>query len=59
MGPKKILAAAGKHADEDHGLEVTSHPVEKMKSVISDGLGVGLGVAEGFTGSPGDSENGK
>ena len=31
-----ILAAAGKHAQDDHGMEVTSELVEKVKSAISD-----------------------
>ena len=32
----EILAAAGKHAQEDHGLEVTDDLVEKVKSAIQD-----------------------
>lgn len=32
----EILAAAGKHAAEDHGLEVTEDLVEKVKTAIQD-----------------------
>lgn len=32
----EILAAAGKHAAEDHGLEVTDDLVEKVKGAIKD-----------------------
>ena len=33
---EEILAAAGKHAAEDHGLEVTEELVEKVKDAIRD-----------------------
>ncbi len=33
---EEILAAAGKHAQDDHGMEVTSDLVEKVKSAITD-----------------------
>jgi predicted small metal-binding protein len=32
----EILAAAGRHAKEDHGLEVSDDLVEKVKSAIRD-----------------------
>ena len=32
----EILAAAGRHAKEDHGLEVSDALVEKVKSAIRD-----------------------
>jgi predicted small metal-binding protein len=32
----EILQAAGKHAQEDHGLEVTEDLVEKVKGAIKD-----------------------
>ena len=32
----EILAAAGKHAADDHGLEVTGELVEKVKGAIRD-----------------------
>lgn len=32
----EILAAAGKHAKEDHGLEVSDELVEKVKGAIRD-----------------------
>jgi predicted small metal-binding protein len=32
----EILAAAGKHATEDHGLEITDELVEKVKGAIKD-----------------------
>jgi predicted small metal-binding protein len=31
---EEILAAAGKHAKEDHGIEVTPALVEKVKGAI-------------------------
>ena len=31
---EEILAAAGKHAKEDHGIEVTPELVEKVKGAI-------------------------
>ncbi len=33
---EEILQAAGKHAKEDHGMEVTPELVEKVKAVIKD-----------------------
>ena len=33
---EEILAAAGKHAAEDHGLEVTDELVERVKGAIHD-----------------------
>ncbi len=33
---EEILAAAGKHASEDHGLEVTDELVQKVKDAIQD-----------------------
>jgi predicted small metal-binding protein len=33
---EEILAAAGKHAQEDHGLEVTDDLVEKVKGAIKE-----------------------
>jgi predicted small metal-binding protein len=33
---EEILAAAAKHASEDHGLEVTDELVEKVKGAIQD-----------------------
>lgn len=32
----EILAAAGRHAKEDHGLEVSDELVEKVKSAIRE-----------------------
>lgn len=32
----QILAAAGKHAKEDHGIEVTPELVEKVKGAIRE-----------------------
>ncbi len=31
---EEILAAAGRHAKEDHGMEVTPELVEKVKGVL-------------------------
>jgi predicted small metal-binding protein len=33
---EEILQAAGKHASQDHGMEVTEELVEKVRSVIRD-----------------------
>ena len=33
---EEILAAAGKHATEDHGLEISDELLEKAKGAIQD-----------------------
>ena len=33
---EEILAAAAKHASEDHGLEITDELVQKVKDAIED-----------------------